>query len=82
MHLQSGAIMNHHKRFHMSDNPELSTPLTRDLLVNNTRVLHRINDSNRLSIVEALIIKNRNPNINKQNTGICRTLFLFQNSSI
>ena len=72
MHLQAGAPLVHTKN-------ELNVKLTRDMLVNNTEILHRINEFDRLLIVEALLIHKDKPKLNRQQTGMIRTLNLFQN---
>ena len=70
MHLQNGAIRKHFIEKHQE-------PLTRSILESNTKILTEIRDHNRLAITEAIIIKERNPLINIQDTGICRTLKLY-----
>ena len=72
MHLQSGGPKNHLETDHKEK-------LTRDLLVKNTRILHYVNDLNRLQIREALVIQKEKPSINRQSTGVARTLHLFNN---
>ena len=69
MHKGSGAIKDHMERCH-------NLPLTREALVNNTKILRTNNDSSRLLITEALLIHAKNPALNKQATGLTRTLKL------
>ena len=70
MHLNNGAI-----KYHMATTQY--SVLNRELLVDNTKIIKRIADVNRLQISKAIIIKLTNPTINRQNTGITRTLKLF-----
>ena len=70
MHLQSGAIKQHTRWDHNVD-------LTREMLVRNTRIIDLENDYNRLQILEALYIREKDPIINRQNTGIVRVLKLY-----
>ena len=70
MHLQAGAILQHTSKNH-------DTQLTRDMLVANTKVLHKIDNFERLLIMEALLIHRDNPKLNRQHTGLVRTLNLF-----
>ena len=51
--------------------------LNRLQLTENTEIIKRNNDVNRLKIAEAVIIKTHNPTINRQDTGMTRTLKLF-----
>ena len=74
MHLQSGGPSKHMSEHH-------NQPITRQLLVDNTKILHQENDYNRLQIKEALLIKNKRPYINNQCTGTCRTLMLLGDAS-
>ena len=67
MHLQNGAIRKHFNEKHQE-------PLARSILESNTKIQTEIRDHNRLAITEAIVIKERNPLINIQDTGICRTL--------
>ena len=71
MHLGSGGPKQHAEQEH----PHSS--LTRDEIVQNTKIIRRENDRVRLSIYEALLIQQRQPQINKQDTGFTRTLKLF-----
>ena len=52
--------------------------LTRQEIVNNTEIIYRNTDWNRLQIMEALLILQKNPQINRQITGMHRTLKLHQ----
>jgi hypothetical protein len=69
-HLQSGAPKQHASDFH-------DTILTRDMMVNNTKVIYRAADPFRLKIAESLLIRKNNPVINRQDTGFVRTIRLF-----
>ena len=70
MHLTSGAIKEHQLVRHQSN-------LTRDNVVGNTKILRKHGDTIRLFIHEALLIKFRDPNLNRQDTGNTRTLQLY-----
>ena len=69
MHLQHGAIQQHTKDKH-------NEALTRDTLVNNTKIVLTETDYYRLNILEALLIQTNNHLINKQHTGEQRILKL------
>ena len=71
MHLGSGGPKNHTQSSH----PQ--TPLSRDTMVGNTKIIRKENDLRRLQIYEALIIQQKCPTINNQDTGSSRTLKLF-----
>ena len=71
MHLSSGGPKNHNAAAHKR------SPISRDLMVENTRILRRENDNRRLQIYESLLIQQKNPEINNQITGSARTLKLF-----
>ena len=73
MHLQAGAILEHTRNEH-------DVNLTRENLVKNTKILKTENDTNRLHIYEALLIRKWKPIINNQNTGILRILKLFSSA--
>ena len=51
--------------------------LKRDELVNNTEIIYHNSDFHRLQIMEAFLILKNNPIINRQSTGIHRTLKLY-----
>ena len=70
MHLQHGAIKQHHAQKH-------SEPITRNIIVNNTKILRSESDCNRLQIFESLYIYAKKPIINNQCTGTERTVKLF-----
>ena len=57
MHLNNGAPFQHYLKKHNEN-------LTREILVNNTKIIFRSSDINRLSIAEALLIKETGPLIN------------------
>ena len=59
MHRQHGAI-----KTHMED--EHNTTLTRQLLVNNTTIIHSNRDPRRIEIIEAIHIRDNTPSINTQ----------------
>ena len=69
-HLQSGAIASHFMDVH-------NRKISRTCIVENTNILRKINDFNRLTIGEALLIKLKKAQINRQDTGRTRTLKLF-----
>ena len=69
MHLQQGGPKQHTSQKH-------NTTLTRDMLVKNTRILETEPDTNRLHILEALLIQQHRPKLNHQYTGLVRTLKL------
>ena len=69
-HFNNGAIKYHMATTHNS-------VLNRELLVDNTKIIKRNADVNRLQISEAIIIKLTDPTINRQDTGSTRTLKLF-----
>ena len=75
MHLTNGAIREHQIGAHHSN-------LTREHIVNNTSILRKQNDINRLLVNEDILIKLENPEINRQDTGISRTLKLFSENVI
>ena len=58
-HLSSGAPKSHHKNVH-------NTILDRETLDENTEILAINQDKRRLAILEALFIKELNPNLNTQ----------------
>jgi hypothetical protein len=69
-HLSSGAPKQHMLNCHR-------TKLTRTMLNDCTSIIKKCPDTARLAITEALLIKDRAPAINLQNTGLTRTLKLF-----
>lgn len=71
MHLQSGAPKDHTCKKHVQ------TSFNRELMVQNTKIIRKENDFSRLQRYEALLIQQKNPIINNQETGSCRTLKLF-----
>ena len=75
MHLTNLAIREHQIGTHHSN-------LTREHIMNNTSILRKQNDINRLLINEAILIKLEKPEINRQDTGISRTLKLFSENVI
>ena len=70
MNLQEGAIKNH-----MWD--EHHQLLTREIGTNNTKILKTMEDTNRLEIGEAILIREVEPGLNDQQTGSKRILRLF-----
>ena len=72
MHKGGGAPKSHHENVH-------DLPITRNILVNNTKIIKAENDNNRLMIIEALLIQSKQPVLNQQVTGSCRTLKLHSN---
>ena len=71
-HLQNGAIKAHYQNVHKSK-------ITRTEIEEFTSIRYTEKDENRLSILEALIIVHEDPKLNRQDTGITRTLKLFGN---
>ena len=71
-HLQSGAIRHHFETKH-------NTRITRKEIVNWTRIRYQVRDTNRLKILEALIINAEDPELNRQDTGKVRILKLYGN---
>jgi hypothetical protein len=69
MHLRSGAPAKHTEEQHKQG-------LTRQMLVDSTKIIRHNNDFNRLQIEEALLISQLQPSINRQDTGRVRTLAL------
>ena len=59
LHLANGAPKKHAEGEH-------KTRLTREMIVQGTKILQHNYDQHRLQILEALIIKDKNPNINAQ----------------
>jgi len=72
MHLRDGAINDHITTKH-------GRSLTRQDLDNNTTIIKTCNTRRRLQIIEALTIRERNPELNKQLKS-CITLDLFAHS--
>ena len=70
MHLNNGAINDHTLSVHRSS-------LSRANIVDNTKVLCRQRDTFRLLVHEAILIKFRNPTLNRQDTGNTRILELY-----
>ena len=70
MHKSDGAPKTHVNTVH-------NLQISRDTLVENTKILRVENDAYRLQILEALLIYQRNPSLNKQHTGMSRTLKLY-----
>ena len=71
-HLQSGAPRQHTLTEHNTD-------LSRTQMVQNTKILYHVPDFHRLTIMEALLIRQNKPIINQQDTGVICTLRLFTN---
>ena len=72
MHLGGGGPFTHMRDVH-------KTKISREQLVNQTKIISGNNDRNRLEILEALLIAKYRPSINNQATGIARTLHLSGN---
>ena len=70
MHLNNGGPLQHAATVH-------NQKLTRANLVDKTKILYHESNFKKLTILEALAIKNLNPSINSQCTGSDRTLQLF-----
>ena len=71
-HIQSGAPKQHTQTIH-------NISLSREQMVQNTKILYHAPDFLCLTIMEALLIRRDKPVINQQDTGIVRTLQLFTN---
>ena len=69
LHLQKGAILKHCQSEH-------GRSITRDEIVSMTRARYYVSDVRRLEILEALIIRLEDPEVNKQDTGKVRFLKL------
>lgn len=59
MHLQEGAPKEHFHQAH-------GTKITRNILVDNTKIIHRNNNPTKVEIAEALIIQEHTPPLNSQ----------------
>lgn len=68
-HLQKGAIQKHCESVH-------GRPITREEIVSMTKARYFLRDIVRLEILEALIIRLEDPEVNKQETGKVRFLKL------
>ena len=75
MHLQSGA-----PKKHTMDQHHLE--LTRAMLVDNTRIIAKETNFDKLCILEALYIQKNKPIINNQDTGRIRTLKLYSSTQL
>ena len=51
--------------------------LNRNKLLDNTKIIYKINNNNKLEILESILIKIEDPEINKQETGKHRILQLW-----
>ena len=69
-HLQNGAIKEHFLEKHKRN-------ITREEIVNYTKIWYYERDVRRLEILESLIIRFEDPELNKQDTGKRRILRLF-----
>ena len=69
-HLQNGSIKDHFEDQH-------GRKLTRGDIVDNTIIRYVERDPVRLKLLEALIIKFENPELNHQDTGQKRILMLY-----
>ena len=67
LHLQNGAIKKHYEETH-------GRKIKREEIVVNTRARYYERDTRRLEILESLIIRFEDPELNKQDTGKCRVL--------
>ena len=68
-HLQQGSIRNHFSDYH-------NATITRETIVNNTKIIEHAKDRYHLAIKEALLIMNTNPIINKQYDNFSNILWL------
>lgn len=71
-HLQEGAIKQHHLQHH-------GTNITRDNIVNNTKIITQCSDHRKLQVLEAVYIRERAPIINIQ-TNMTSKIPLFDGS--
>ena len=69
LHLQKGAIQKHCESVH-------GRPITRKEIVSMTKARYYVSDIRKLEILEALIIRLEDPELNKQDTGKVRFLKL------
>ena len=69
-HLQDGAVQRHHLAVH-------KVKITRKEIEAGTKIRYQENDTNRLEVLESLIIHFEDPEINKQDTGKQRVLKLY-----
>ena len=69
-HFQNGSIINHAKLCQIPN-------LNRNKLLDNTKIIYKINNNNKLEILESILIKIKDPEINKQETGKHRILQLW-----
>ena len=69
-HRQNGSIYDHLKTYH-------NIKPTREHLTENTKIIAKANDRNRLAIKEALLMIKEKPIINKQFDNFCNVLKLF-----
>ena len=70
LHLQKGAIKQHYEEKH-------GRAITRKEIVDGTKARYYERDTRRLEVLESLIIRFEDPELNKQETGIRRKLKLF-----
>ena len=69
-HLQDGAVQRHHLAVHKEK-------VTRKEIEVCTKIRYQENDTNRLEVLESLIIHFEDPEVNKQDTGKQRVLKLY-----
>ena len=69
-HLQNGSIKDH-------ENACSKLKLTRPKIVQNTKILYKLNDFHKLAVMEAILINFREPALNDQETGKHKTLKLW-----
>ena len=69
-HIQNGAIRKHYESVHDRN-------VTRDEIVAMTKARYYERDVRRLGILESLIIRCEDPEVNKQDTGKCKLLKLY-----
>ena len=74
-HLQDGAVQRHNIEKH-------NKKVTRKEIEMLTKIRYQERDTNRLEILEALIIHFEDPEINKQQTGKIRILKLYGTSRV
>ena len=71
MHLQGGAIQDHFLQVHRRK-------ITRQEIVESTKIRYIENDVNRLKLLESILIRFEKPRLNEQQTGSYRMLSLFK----
>ena len=76
-HVYNGPIKNHHEKHQKDKQSSEKEKLTKELIIENMKILKKGYERNELFILEAIIIKETNPKINKQEENFVRTLKIF-----